>query len=67
MLSKSLSMLWMLTLTLVLAAVAVAFPQTQGELTRCSCTREYLPVCGVNGVTYASQCVAGCHRVMRTI
>ena len=37
--------------------ISEAAPNPYNE---CACTKEYRPVCGFNGRTYPTQCVANC-------
>jgi len=38
-----------------------------GAGSSCSCNSDGPPVCGINGITYANQCVANCHGVTEVV
>lgn len=33
---------------------------------QCGCTASYMPVCGVNNITYDNSCIASCYQVTQT-
>ncbi|NOT79242.1 MAG: hypothetical protein HOP07_09620 [Bacteriovoracaceae bacterium] len=42
---------------------------SQSSLTgkECGCTASYMPVCGVNNITYDNICIANCYGVSQTV
>ena len=44
-------------ISIMVGDIAEAAPNPYNE---CACTKEYRPVCGFNGRTYPTMCVAGC-------
>ena len=44
-------------ISIMVGDIAEAAPNPYNE---CACTKEYRPVCGFNGRTYPTQCVANC-------